>query len=235
MTENTKQGMTPGRLWNYIWKGGTIILLFYVLIAGLLYDVPRLRILNETIRALHFHVPMWFSMIILFTISMVASIRYLLKTDQRLDATASAFVNTGLVLGTLGLVTGMAWANYTWGEPWSNDPKQLMSLIAMAIYLAYVILRMAIPAGDERARVSAVFNIFAYAVMIPLLFILPRLTDSLHPGNGGNPGFNAYDLDSKLRAVFYPAVIAWTGLGIWISTLSVRLQKVRLQLEDLDA
>lgn len=235
MKKNTTSGITAGDIWNYIWKGGTVVLLFYVLIAGLLNDVPRLAILNETIRALHFHVPMWFSMIILFTISMVSSIMYLTKGRQSLDVTASAFVNMGLVLGTLGLVTGMAWAKYTWGEPWSNDPKQLMSLIAMAIYLAYVILRMAIPAGDERARVSAVFNIFAFAVMIPLLFILPRLTDSLHPGNGGNPGFNAYDLDSKLRVVFYPAVIAWTGLGIWISTLQVRMQKIRLQIEDLDA
>ena len=29
-----------------------------------------------------------------------------------------------------------------------------------------------------------------------LLMVLPRFTESLHPGKGGNPGFNSYDLDS---------------------------------------
>jgi heme exporter protein C len=55
-----------------------------------------------------------------------------------------------------------------------------------------------------------------------LIFILPRLTASLHPGNGGNPGFNSYDLDSKLRLVFYPAVFGWTLIGYWIADLSIR-------------
>ena len=35
-------------------------------------------------------------------------------------------------------------------------------------------------------------------MMIVFIGILPRMTDSLHPGNGGNPGFNSYDLDNHL-------------------------------------
>jgi len=77
-----------------------------------------------------------------------------------------------------------------------------------------------------------VFNIFAFFLMIPLLFILPRMSDSLHPGNGGNPGFNAYDLDSNLRKVFYLAVIGWTLLGYWFATLSIRLSLIKQKLED---
>jgi heme exporter protein C len=77
-----------------------------------------------------------------------------------------------------------------------------------------------------------VYSIFAFAVFIPLIFILPRLTDSLHPGNGGNPGFNAYDMDSSLRMVFYPAIIGWTLLGTWISTVRVRLRRLERKLED---
>jgi heme exporter protein C len=68
--------------------------------------------------------------------------------------------------------------------------------------------------------------------MVPLLFILPRLSDSLHPGNGGNPGFNAYDLDNNLRKVFYFAVMGWTLLGYWMATIAVRLSLTKKQLED---
>jgi heme exporter protein C len=62
--------------------------------------------------------------------------------------------------------------------------------------------------------------------------ILPRMNDSLHPGNGGNPAFSKYDLDSKMRMVFYPAVIAWVLLGVWI--LNVRNRMACLEEELLN-
>jgi heme exporter protein C len=68
-------------------------------------------------------------------------------------------------------------------------------------------------------------------MLIPLLFILPRLTDSLHPGNGGNPGFNTYDLDLNMRKVFYPAVIGWALLGFWITDLRNRIGKIEETLD----
>ncbi len=42
---------------------------------------------------------------------------------------------------------------------------------------------------------------------MPLFYILPRLTDSLHPGAGGNPAFAKYDLDDNMRLVFFTRVI----------------------------
>jgi heme exporter protein C len=213
------------------WKWLAIGLVSYTLIGGLLMDVPRLVILNESIRNLYFHVTMWFGMIILLTASMVYSIKYLSKQDQKLDIKAVEFANAGIVFGLLGITTGMLWATYTWGEPWSGDPKQNSSAIALLIYLAYLVLRNSLDDEQQRARISAVYNIFAFAAMIPLLFILPRLADSsLHPGNGGNPGFNYYDLDSKLRVVFYPAVIGWTLLGVWLVSVRVRLKEIALKL-----
>jgi heme exporter protein C len=59
--------------------------------------------------------------------------------------------------------------------------------------------------------------------MIPLIFILPRMVDSLHPGNGGNPAFSNYDLDSRMRLVFYPAVLGWILMGFWLSALLRRI------------
>lgn len=194
--------------------------------------VPRLPILHETIRALYFHVPMWFGMVIILTISMVHAIRYLAKGNQRFDDISFAFAQVGIAYGILGLTTGMIWANFTWGSPWHGDPKQTSAAIALLIYLAYWVLRNSIEDNQRKARVSAVYNIFAYAAMIPLLFILPRLTSSMHPGNGGNPGFNAYDLDNRMRMVFYPAVLGWTFLGIWISLIKVRIKRIELNFRE---
>ncbi len=212
------------------WKLLTILLVFYTVVGGLLLGVPRLPILNETIRALYFHVPMWFGMIILFFISVVYSIKYLSSNKPDDDIFAIEFVNTGIVFGLLGLITGMIWAKFTWSSAWSGDPKQNGAAITLLIYLAYSVLRNSIEDEQKRARISAVYNIFAFAALIPLLFILPRMTDSLHPGSGGNPGFNAYDLDSKMRMVFYPAVLGWTLLGVWISTLRIRIKRVIINM-----
>lgn len=219
---------------SFWWKVLSIVLLFYVLIAGLLADVPRLPILNETIRALYFHVPMWFGMIILLMASMGFAIRYLSTGNVRDDIYSLEFANMGIFMGFLGIFTGMIWAAFTWGSPWSNDPKQNAAAIGLLIYLAYKVLRNSIPDEQRRGRVSAVYNIFAFATLIPLLFILPRLTDSLHPGSGGNPGFNTYDLDSKMRMVFYPAVIGWTLLGVWLTSLRIRLQVLKTKLEETE-
>lgn len=211
------------------WKIATTILLLYTFLGGLLFEVPRLNILNETIRALHFHVPMWFGMIILLTVSVVYSIKYLRKGKFEDDLVAIEFANVGVIFGIFGILTGMFWAQYAWGEWWSGDPKQNASAIGLLIYFAYFVLRGSVENEEQRARISAIYNIFAFSALIPLLFILPRLTDSLHPGNGGNPGFNAYDLDSRLRMVFYPAVIAWTLLGVWITSVRIRIRKLELK------
>ncbi len=214
------------------WKWLTIGLLMYTIIGGFLMQVPRLAILNETIRNLHFHVPMWFGMVILLAVSVYFSIKYLLTPSTRYDILAVESANMGIIFGMLGIITGMIWARFTWGDWWSGDPKQNASAIGLLIYLAYLVLRNSFEDEQQRARIGAVYNIFAFATLIPLLFILPRLTDSLHPGNGGNPGFNAYDLDSNLRLVFYPAVAAWTLLGWWITTLRARYKVVRHTLLD---
>ena len=214
------------------WKIICIIVLAYVVVGGFLMPVPRLNILNETIRNLYFHVPMWFTMIALFTGSGIYAIKYLRSGRPGDDIYSAQMAITGIAFSVFGLLTGMEWAKFTWGEAWSNDPKELGTAMCMLIYFAYLVLRNGIKDEEKRAKISAVYNIFAYALMIPLIFILPRMVDSLHPGNGGNPAFKQYDLDSNMRLVFYPAVISWMLLGFWMATLRIRLELYRHKMEN---
>jgi heme exporter protein C len=208
------------------WKVLGVLFVTYAIVGGLLLPVPRQHIINETIRNLYYHVPMWFAMILLFSVAVVYAIKFLRSGNIEHDIFSAQFTKVGILYSIMGMLTGMEWANYSWGEPWSNDPKQLGTAICMLIYFAYLILRGGMKDEEKRARISSVYNIFAYALMIPLLWVLPRMVDSLHPGNGGNPGFNSYDLDSIMRMVFYPAVIGWFLLGMWIATLAVRIDLI---------
>ncbi len=209
------------------WKYLAVFLVLYSIVAGFIGKVPLLPILHESIRNLYFHVPMWFSMIVLYFISVIYSIRYLSSGKEEDDLLAVECVNAGIVFGFLGIFTGMIWANFTWGNPWPNDPKLNSVAISTLMYMAYLVLRNSLDEEQKRARISAVYNVFSFPVMIVLLFILPRMTDSLHPGNGGNPGFGAYDLDSEMRYVFYPACLGWILCGLWIATLRYRIRKLQ--------
>lgn len=209
------------------WKFLGAVCVLYSIIAGFLIPVPAQPILHETIRNLYFHVPMWFSMITVLGVSAAYSIKYLNKSIQDQDIVATQAASTGMLLGILGLTTGSLWAKYTWGAFWVADVKLNGVAISMLIYTAYFILRGSIDEEQKRARIAAVYNIFAFILFIVFIMILPRMNDSLHPGNGGNPGFNKYDLDSKMRMVFYPAVIGWILMALWITQLRIRTERLR--------
>jgi heme exporter protein C len=208
-------------------KIAAAVLVLYSIIAGFLGKVPAQYILHESIRNLYFHVPMWFSMMAMMSISIFYSIKYLGSSSFKHDVVATQSAHTGMLLGILGIITGSIWARYTWGAWWVPDTKLNGAAITILIYLAYFILRGSIDEEQKKARIAAVYNIFAYVMLLVFLMILPRMNDSLHPGNGGNPGFNKYDLDSNMRMVFYPAVLGWILLGIWIVSLRVRLEKLK--------
>ncbi|MGN6179011.1 MAG: cytochrome c biogenesis protein CcsA [Mucilaginibacter sp.] len=208
------------------WKVVAVLLVLSSLITGLLYPVPALPILHETIRNLYFHVPMWMGMLTVFSISVFFSIKYLATGKDQHDLAAVECVNTGLVFYILGFLTGMLWAKFTWGQFWSSDPKQNSAAIVFLLYCAYLVLRGSIDEEQKRAKISAVYNIFAFPIMIVLIFILPRLTDSLHPGSGGNPAFGKYDLDNRMRIAFYPAMLGWSFIALWIATVRYRIRLI---------
>lgn len=206
------------------WKLLSFALLMYTCWAGLLNGVPELAIVNESIRNLYFHVPMWMSMMVFFIISIINAIRYLHNPlNIKFDTLSAEYAKTGLLFGILGTITGAIWATYTWGTPWSNDPKQIGTAIGLLIYCAYLVLRNAIEDPDKKARISAVYNIFAFALLIPSLYVVPRMVESLHPGGAGDGGFNTSDLDARMRSIFWLAAVpGWTLLGVWITTLKIR-------------
>jgi heme exporter protein C len=157
----------------------------------------------------------------------VYAIKYL-RTQHAVDNIYSTeYARTGTFLGILGLLTGMIWANYQWGKFWSGDVKQNGTAIALLIYFAYFVLKGSLPDEEKQARVGAVYNVFAFFMLFPTIWILPRLAESLHPGglgSEGNPGLNPKDTTNQMRSVMYPAFIGWTLLGVWITTLLIRVE-----------
>lgn len=207
------------------------------------FGFPFQPVIFESIRNLMWHVPMWFTMFFLMFISVAQSVAYMLKLQRKSsgdtldrqsgvaalvhDRRAAAAVSVGLVFCILGLLTGSIWARFTWTAWWTNDPQLNGALVVFLLYASYFVLRATVEDDEKRARLSAVYNIFACVMMVVLLMVMPKFVSSLHPGKEGTPAFSSYDLDASLRTVFYPAVVAWLLLGYWLYNLRHRISRLQ--------
>jgi heme exporter protein C len=183
---------------------------------------PFRTIIYETIRNLYYHVPMWFTMFAMLGLSVWYAVKYLNTSNELYDLKSKAYADVGTFFGILGLLTGAIWAKHTWGDYFPMDVKLINAAVAVLIYMAYFVLRGSFEDDAQASRISAIYNIFGFASLPALLFIIPRLTNGLHPGNGGNPAFGSQDLDNSMRLVFYPACIGWILIGLWIVQLMYR-------------
>ncbi len=208
------------------WKYIVAVWMTLVIVFGFLISIPEIPILEQTARNLFLHVPMWFTMMVAFLMAFVYSIRYLNSDDLAWDRKAETATAIGLIFGICGLLTGALWARFTWGTWWTfSEPRMNLSALAMLIFVAYFILRSAFNNEIKRAKISAVYNIFGVTTVPFLLYIIPRQLPSLHPGADGNPAFS--DITApELRLIFYPAVIGFIGLSIWMMDIVNRYKKV---------
>src|SRR5690554_648030 len=203
-----------------------------VITAGFLIDIPKVPILEQTARNIFLHVPMWMAMFVMFSISFWYSIRYLNSPNSDFDIKASSAASVGMAFGICGLLTGSLWARFTWGAWWTfAEPKMNLAALAMMIYVAYFVLRTAFDDPEKRAKISAVYNIFAVTTIPFLLYIVPRQLTSLHPGAEGNPAFSEMTA-AELRIVLYPAMLGFIALGVWIYNVVSRYKKVQYHLEN---
>ncbi|MDE2731952.1 MAG: cytochrome c biogenesis protein CcsA [Bacteroidota bacterium] len=223
------------RLGILIWLSVVILGAFSFGGAGL--NIPRIPLLEHTARNLYFHVPMWFTMMAITALSAWHAFRMLSTHSQIADIRSRSAALVAVAFGVLGLVTGSVWAHYTWYEGtniwWNFDPKQTMAAAQVLIYGAYFALRGALDYPEKRARIAAVYNLFAFVTVPFLLYVLPRQMESLHPGAEGNPAFSEIT-HPMMRLVFYPAVFGFIGLAWILYTQRVRLAAARARLDSLE-
>ncbi|MEL6843381.1 MAG: cytochrome c biogenesis protein CcsA [Bacteroidota bacterium] len=237
------------------YKALAVALILYALIFGLTAEIPVSpqmgSQLGQSARNLLYHVPNWFAMIVMMGISLYHSIRVLRLTDPdrqrtesplRADIKANEAARVGVMFNVFGLLTGILWSRVSWNEVksglsfsawWGWDPIQTCALIALLIYLAYYLLRNSIEDPEQKAKVSAVYNIFAFMTLIPLFFIIPRILQGLHPtADGGDVLFKREGMNSLLRMILYPGMLGFILMGIWIYEVRSRTSLLHFRWQE---
>ena len=97
---------------------------------------------------------------------------------------------------------------------WNFDPRQIMVSIQLLIYGGYFVLRSALDEPGKRAKISAVFNLFAMTALPFLLYVIPRQMESLHPGAEGNPAFSQITHGHAVGVLSGHYWLRWSFLGV---------------------
>jgi heme exporter protein C len=208
-----------------------------VIAAAFFWPRPAAGFIGESSRIVFFHVPCAWTASIAFLVAAVYSAIYLKTGNPWHDDLASGAVRVGLVFAVLALVTGSLFARIMWGSFWNWDPRESSFLILVFLYGGYLFLRSAVDDASRRGRIAAAYALFALVLMPFLVFVAPRITQSLHPQTVINPEMKNL-MDGPTRTVFYSAVFGFLGLFVWMLSLDARagrLSRVRTAESEMNA
>ena len=197
-----------------------------VIAGAFLWVEPAKGFLGESSRIVFFHVPAAWTAALAFLVAAAYSLAYLVRRDPHSDRVAEASVRLGLLFAILTLITGSLFAKIMWGSYWNWDPRESSYLLLVFLYGAYLFLRAAIDDPERRARIGAAYALFAAVLMPFLVFVAPRITQSLHPQTVINPQGRIL-MDIPTRAVFFGGLIGFTGIFLWLLQLETRLAAQR--------
>jgi len=207
-----------------MWKLLLFLLMSYVIIFAYLNPVPQ-QSLGEVSRIFYFHVPVAWVSVLAFLVSMLNSIRYLKTRDLLYDLKSSSAAQIGLLFAFLATTSGSIWASVSWGSYWNWDPRQVSIFILLLIYGAYFALRSAIMENEKKATLAAVYSILSFVAVPFLIFVIPRVFESLHPATSVVDENLKITMSPRVSLVFFPSLVGFTALFFWIWSLQVKISQ----------
>ena len=122
---------------TWSWIGVLVVLLVFLYIRMLTH--PLLPVLRSPFFSLHIStiVTAYALLLGIMVVGIIAVIKPKDKARlERLKSLSTAMLYPAVALLAIGIFIGAIWANVSWGNYWSWDPKEVWALIALLIYAA---------------------------------------------------------------------------------------------------
>ena len=143
------------------------------------FKAPPDRMMGDVYRILFVHVPCAWNAMVLFTLSFVACLLYLIRGTEFWDRLAHSAIEVGVVLTGLALALGSLWGRPTWGVWWTWDPRLTTTALLFIMYSGYLMLRRLILDPLRRAKISASLGTLIF-LNVPLVYFSVKWWRSLH-------------------------------------------------------
>lgn len=217
--------------WIYVLLGLAAVLLIRNLYV-ILYVLPDEKEQGPIYRVIFFHLPAFFTAGLCYVAALLASLHTLLRQSSRADALAVAATEVGLAFAAVNLITGMIWARIIWGIWWTWDARLTWALICWLIYAGYLMLRHAIEDPTQRARHSAVLNVFAFAAVI-ITWKAIEWWRTQHPGPVLSIRGARGAMDPAMESMIYQNWLALLLLGAVLVALRLDQEQIQREVEAL--
>jgi heme exporter protein C len=207
------------------------VLFFGFVIYGTIFLAQEASGFVTTSRIIFYHVPMAWVAVFAFLVSAVYSILYLRTNNLKFDMIAMSSAQLALLFSFAATITGSIWAKMEWGSFWNWDPRETSILILLLIYAAYFSLRSAIEEEEKRAKLSAVYSILAFVTVPFLIFVVPRVIETLHPENPVFETNPSKKMTSSIKWIFFASNFAFSVVYLWMLKLKIDLEKVKQKVQ----
>ena len=183
-------------------------------------------------RILYYHVPVAILGLFSIVVVAVASAAHLITRREEWDSLAYSAAEVGVLVTSLGIVTGAMWAKPTWGIWWTWDPKLTLTLVLWFIYVGYLMLRAYGPKGSQGARYGAVVAIIG-AIDAPIVYYAAELWRTTHPTLVVGPAADAGAMDSRMAAVLLASMVAFALLYVYVLVERYALRRSEAAADEL--
>ncbi len=160
--------------------GAVVAILFVRNLYVILTVLPDEANQGAMYRIMFFHIPSWWTAGLALMLSAGTSVAYLRTGKLKYDTISVSVTEVAVVFLFIGLTTGMIWARIIWGIWWTWDARLTSAFICVLLYGGYLILRNGIAEPTQRAKISAAFNLFAFAD-VPIVWYSIRFWRTQHP------------------------------------------------------
>lgn len=170
-------GMLPG---SAIVMGVLSILVLPIALYTAIIYAPPDSVLAYSQKIFYLHLPIAISAYLALFVAMLFAVQALFAGKPIYDALAEGATEIAFLMLTAVLVTGMIWARYAWGSPWTWEPRLTASLFLWLLIGGYFLIRPALDNPDLRMRVSSVWLIICFLQIFVIHFSV-RLWRGIHP------------------------------------------------------
>lgn len=194
-----------------------------------LFVVPPDSMMGDVYRILFVHVPAAWVTMLLFFVSFIGSLLYLIRKGEQWDRLAHCAAELGVVLNGLTLILGSFWGKPVWGVWWTWDPRLTTTALLFVMYAGYLILRRLIVDPERRAKMAASVGLLIF-FNVPIVYLSVKWWRSLHQVQS-----SPNTMDPSMVLVLRINALALLALVVLLLVIRMRLAKREALLEEREA
>lgn len=201
-----------------------LFVLMVVALYGAFLYAPTEQVMKDAQRIFYFHVSAAMVSFLVFAAVFVGGVGYLVTRNRFWDTLAASSVEVGVLLTVIVLTTGPIWSKPAWNVwlKW-DDPRVLTEMILLLMFVAYLILRSALPDGHRKYAVSSVFGIIG-SLDVPIVYMSIHWWQTFHPVVITSDEIR---LDPRMQHAWLAGIVAFIALSgvLILLRMAIRFHK----------